>query len=175
MGSSSPPGAPAFLETSPQNMFAPFSTSLPSETQQLVSLLTSSNAPSQFNPYHMSGTWAPFSYSYKPNSFSQPQSPAAGQHMVPTLSLNPLNTNVGSPDSQSYATSATTTDGINTPFSGALCNYDFNAHGMFAENMKNLTRTSSDRDSGVITPGGAADWTTFLESSEDGSSGHVSA
>lgn len=164
----------------PQSMnLAPFSTSLPQETQQLLAQPSSMSAHGSFNPYWMPGNSGSFSYSYKPNSYAQPQSPVIGQQnfMNPTLSLNPLDTNVDSPAYQSYTTSATTTDGINTPFSGAFSNYDFAADGMFGESLKGpiIAHTSSGPDSGVVTPGGNGDWTNFLESFEDGSSGHVSA
>ncbi|KAF2096802.1 hypothetical protein NA57DRAFT_58689 [Rhizodiscina lignyota] len=168
-----------FLDPFPQNVnFAPFSTSLPQETQQLLAQ-PSMDAQSSLNSYWMPSNHAPFLYSYKPNSASQPQSPAPGLHnpMNTALSLNPLDTSADEHFSKSYATSAAT-DGITTPFSGTFDNFNnfnFGADNMFADGSKDstMTRTSSAQDSAVITPGGG-DWMNFLESFEDVTSGHVS-
>lgn len=135
------------------NTFAPFSTSLPAETQQLLSQPMSMENPNSYNPYWFTGNGPSFSYSYKPNSGSRSNSPGSKPSMDPTLSLNPLDTSVTSAGSE----------GGPTPFSGTFSTYSFGADQFFDSSK---APSSSGQNSGVVTPGGA-DWTNFLEPFED--------
>lgn len=151
-----PSAAAAMLDGSHNANLAPFSMSLPSETQQLLASPTAMGESNAFNPYLFAGSPMPLSYSYKPNS-SNPMTSCQSSSVEPSLSMPRLDTNFNSPDNSGYATSA------NTDF-GYFGGYD----GLFGDNLKfsNMTRAGSVGGSDVATPEGT-DWQNFIDTSFD--------
>lgn len=147
-------GFPAVTSvSSSQNMsFAPFSTSLPQETQQL--LVSPASMGEAYTPSWASGNSPALSYSYKPNSSQMPGGQVTTMDTMFTMPAVDTNVDTSASD---YAVSA------NTDY-----NCGFISDSMFSGSSKlgDMTRTSSSDTSGLVTPGNV-EWHDFINGFDD--------